>query len=95
MDFAVMEPLAQRLRMRYHMPPLKPEHSAAYVTHQLELAGATEPVFANDALAAVHEQSFGIPRRIDNTATQAMLLAMYEQKRTIDADMVLKIKTGG
>ena len=95
MDFAVMEPLAQRLRIRYHMPPLKPEQAADYVSHQLELAGATEPIFAPDALAAVHEQSFGIPRRIDNTATQAMLLAMYEQKRTIDADMVLKVKTGG
>jgi len=95
MDFAVMEPLAQRLRMRYHMPALEQEETGGYVTHQLELAGAAEPIFAPDALAAVHEQSFGIPRRIDNTATQAMLLAMCEHKRTIDADMVLKVKTGG
>jgi len=95
MEFAVMEPLAQRLRMRYHMPPLSPEQTARYVEHQLRLAGATEPIFTPDALAAIHEQSFGIPRRIGNIATQAMLLAMYEQKRTIDADMVLKVKTGG
>ena len=95
MEFAVMEPLAQRLRMRYHMPPLSPEQTAGYVEHQLRLAGASEPIFTHDALAAIHEQSFGIPRRIGNTATQAMLLAMYEQKRTIDADMVLKVKTGG
>ena len=95
MEFAVMEPLAQRLRMRYHMPPLSPEETAGYVEHHLKLAGATEPIFAPDALAALHEQSFGIPRRIGNTATQAMLYAMVEQKRTIDADMVLKVKTGG
>lgn len=95
MDYAVMEPLAQRLRMRYHTPPLDLEQSGAYIEHHLHLAGASEPIFAGDALVAVHEQAFGIPRRIGNTATQAMLLAMYEQKRTIDADMVLKIKTGG
>ena len=95
MEFAVMEPLAQRLRMRYHMPPLTPEETAAYVEHHLKLAGATEPIFSADALAALHEQSFGIPRRIGNIATQSMLYAMVEHKRTIDADMVLKVKTGG
>ena len=73
MEFAVMEPLAQRLRMRCHMPPLTPEETAAYVEHHLRLAGATEPIFTPDALAAIHEQSFGIPRRIGNIATQAML----------------------
>jgi type II secretory pathway predicted ATPase ExeA len=95
MEFAVMEPLAQRLRMRCHMPPLTPEETTAYVEHHLKLAGATEPIFTPDALVALHEQSFGIPRRIGNIATQAMLYAMVQQKRTIDADMVLKVKTGG
>ncbi len=95
MDFAVLEPFTQRLRMRYHMPSLGPDETGAYVEHHLKLAGATEPIFNPDALGAVHEQSFGIPRRIGNTATQAMLYAMYDQKRTIDANMVLKIKTGG
>ena len=95
MDFAVMEPLSQRLQMRYHMPPLNPEQAAEYVEHHLRLAGATEPIFAPDALAALFEQSFGIPRRIGNITIQSMLFAMMEQKRTIDADTVLKIKTGG
>ena len=95
LEFAVMEPLSQRLRMRYHMPPLNPEQTGDYVEHHLRLAGAVEPVFSPDALGALHEQAYGIPRRIGNTATQAMLYAALEQKRTIDADMVLKIKTGG
>ena len=95
LEFAVMEPLAQRLRMRYHVSPLTTEETAAYVAHQLALAGTAEPIFHPDALGALHEQSFGIPRRIGNIATQAMLYAMVEHKRTIDADMVLKVKTGG
>jgi type II secretory pathway predicted ATPase ExeA len=95
MEFAVMEPLSQRLRMRYHMGSLAPEQTTTYIEHQLKLAGASEPILTPDALAATHEQSFGIPRRINNIANQALLLAMCENKRTIDADMVLKVKTGG
>ena len=95
MEFAVMESLAQRLRIRYHMGPLDPQQTTAYVEHHLKLAGTSEPIFTPDALAALHEQSFGIPRRIGNIAVQAMLYAMYVNKRTIDADMVLKVKTGG
>jgi type II secretory pathway predicted ATPase ExeA len=95
MEFAVMEPFAQRLRMRFHMPPLSPEETASYVCHHIQLAGNPEPLFGPDALAALAELSFGIPRKIGNLATQAMLYAMVIGKRTIDADMVLKIKTGG
>ena len=95
MDFAVMEPFAQRLRMRYHMPPLSPQETREFVEHQLKLAGASEPVFSDDAVGALHELSFGIPRRIGNIAVQGMLYAMYDDKRTVDADTVLKVKTGG
>jgi len=95
MEFAVMEPLAQRLRMRCHMSPLGPEECSAYVEHHMTLAGASEPIFTPDALDALYEQSFGIPRRVGNIANQAMLYAMCDNKRSIDADMVLKVKTGG
>ena len=42
----------------------------------------------------MHELTYGIPRRIGNMASQAMLYAMFDDKRTVDADMVLKVKTG-
>jgi len=95
MDYAILEPFAQRLRLRYHMPPLAPEESAAYVEHHLKLAGAPEPIFGKDALAALHEVSYGIPRRIGAIAVQAMFCAMFSDKRTVDADMILRVKTGG
>ena len=95
MDYAIMEPMAQRLRLRYHMPQLVPEETTAYVERHLKLAGATEPIFAPDALDAMHDLTFGIPRRIGVMASQAMLYAMFDDKRTVDADMVLRVKTGG
>jgi general secretion pathway protein A len=94
MDFSVMEPFAQRLAFRYHMPPLEPAETAAYICALMKLAGAHEPIFKDDALGALHELSFGIPRRIGTMAEDALTAAMFAGKRTVDADLVLTIKQG-
>jgi type II secretory pathway predicted ATPase ExeA len=93
MDFAVMEPFNQRIAIRYHMPPLSPEQSKLYVTHHLKLAGAKEPILDEKALEAVHEVSFGIPRKIGAVTEQALTYAMFDHKRSVSAQIVLKVKT--
>ena len=92
MEFAVMEPFNQRIAMRYHMPGLTPEQTKHYVAHHLKLAGAREPILDEHALEAVHQVSFGIPRRIGTVVEQALTYAMFDQKRTVSAEMVLKVK---
>jgi type II secretory pathway predicted ATPase ExeA len=93
MEFAVMEPFNQRIAMRYHMPGLNLDQSKHYVTHHLKLAGAKEPILDEKALEAVHEVSFGIPRKIGAVTEQALTYAMFDHKRTLTADMVLKVKS--
>ena len=93
MEFAVMEPFNQRIAMRYHMPGLTPQESRSYVTHHLKLAGAQQPILNDNAMDAVHELSFGIPRKIGTITEQALTYAMFDQKRTVSPEMVLKIKT--
>lgn len=88
-----MEPFNQRIAMRYHMPGLNLDQSKHYLTHHLELAGAKEPIFDEKALEAVHEVSFGIPRKIGAITEQALTYAMFDHKRTLTADMVLKVKS--
>jgi type II secretory pathway predicted ATPase ExeA len=92
MDFAVMEPFNQRIAIRYHMPGLSPDESKHYVTHHLKLAGAKEPILDEKALEAVHEISFGIPRKIGAVTEQALTYAMFDQKRTVTPEIVLKVK---
>ena len=92
MEFAVMEPLNQRIAIRYHMPGLTPQETKLYVTHHLKLAGAKEPLLDEPALEAVHQVSFGIPRKIGTLVEQALTFAMFDHKRTITAEMVLKVK---
>jgi general secretion pathway protein A len=93
MDFAVMEPLAQRLRMRYHIAALEPGETQAYLEHHLRVAGVKEPLFDEPAIHALHEVSYGIPRRIGNAATQGLTYAMFSDKRSVSADMMLKLKS--
>jgi general secretion pathway protein A len=93
MEFAVMEPFNQRIAIRYHMPALSAEQSKHYVTHHLKLAGAKEPILDEKALEAVHEVSFGIPRKIGAVTEQALTYAMFDHKRSVSAQIVLKVKT--
>jgi len=92
LEFAVLEPLNQRIAIRYHMPGLSPQETKLYVTHHLKLAGAKEPLLDDPALEAVHQVSFGIPRKIGTLVEQALTFAMFDHKRTITAEMVLKVK---
>jgi len=92
MEFAVMEPFYQRIAIRYHMPGLNPQETKHDVSHHLKLAGANEPLLDEQALDAVHQVSFGIPRKIGALLEQALTYAMFDHKRIVTADMVLKVK---
>jgi general secretion pathway protein A len=93
MEFAVMEPFNQRIAIRYHMPPLSHAETKDYVHHHLKLAGAKEPLLDEAALHAVHELSFGIPRKIGAITEAALTYAMFDHKRSVTAEMLLKVKT--
>ena len=92
MEFAVMEPFNQRIAIRYHMPGLSMEETKTYVTHHLKLAGTQETILDEHALNAVHDLSFGIPRKIGAITEAALTYAMFDQKRTVSAEIVLKVK---
>ena len=91
MEYAVLEPLAQRIAIRYQMAPLQPEETADYIRQQMKLAGFTEPIFGDDALAAIHELSFGIPRKIGNMAMAALTYVMFDERKHVSADDVVSV----
>ena len=95
MNLGVMEAFSQRIALRHTMPPLSPNETIEYIEKQMKIAGAPDPIFSPDALSAIYEVSFGIPRRIGIAAEMSLTLAMLEGKKSIDADLVLKAKVGG
>jgi type II secretory pathway predicted ATPase ExeA len=69
------------------------EETKAYIIHHLKRAGAKEPLLDEPALAAVHELSFGIPRKIGAITEAALTYAMFDHKRSVTPEMLLKVKT--
>ena len=80
--------LTQRIGARFHLTPLSPEDTVAYVGHRLEVAGCPRPLFTKEALARLHAGSGGIPRVLNHLATQALIEGMARGATTID-DRVL------
>ncbi len=80
--------LAQRITARYHLEPLDPRETAAYVRHRLEVGGAGDTLFTPRALRAVHRMSGGIPRRINIVCDRALLGAFADGARRVDAALV-------
>lgn len=84
-------PLAQRIGAEYHLGPLNAAGTAAYIEHRLRTAGAREPIFDDAAKQAVHELTGGIPRIINNLATQCLLEGLACEQRRLDTDLVRRV----
>jgi general secretion pathway protein A len=78
----------QRVGLRFHLEPLPEEEVAAYVAHRLRVAGASRQVFAPDALAALATRSGGVPRLVNNLATQALFVGALRGAACVDAELV-------
>jgi type II secretory pathway predicted ATPase ExeA len=72
--------LADRLTARCLLGPLSQAESALYVEGRLEAAGAIEPLFDPTALAELHRFADGLPRRLNQLADLALLIAFAEGK---------------
>ena len=80
----VLAALDQRIAIRYAMPAMTAEQTAGYITHHLKLAGRADTLFSSDAVALIHDAARGLPRAVNNLATQALVAAMAGRKNIID-----------
>lgn len=78
--------LDQRIAVRYHLQPLTTDEVTGYLAHHLKLAGRTDPLFADDAAAAIAQTSRGLPRQIGNLAVAALVAAYTRGNRIVDHD---------
>ena len=69
--------LRQRITVRYHLGPIDPEETEAYIRHRLSVAGSTgRPTFTPAAVRSIHRRARGVPRLI-NAICDKTLLAGY------------------
>ncbi len=80
--------LAQRITARYHLSPLGPDDTGAYLRHRLAVAGSRRFPFTRSAVRALYDRSGGVPRRLNIVADRALTGAFAEERHEIDARLV-------
>jgi type II secretory pathway predicted ATPase ExeA len=59
------------------MPAITAEQTGGHITHHLKPAGRSDPLF-------IHDAARGLPRAVNNLATQALVAPMAGRKSTVD-----------
>ena len=81
--------LDQRIAVRYQLAPLDAAQAGDYLRHHLQIAGRADPLFADDAIAAITHAARGLPRQIGNLALAALIAAAARNNRLVDHDAAL------
>lgn len=83
-----MSDFDERLNVKCMLRPLSMEESVSYITHQLNAAGRTAPIFDASAQDAVYHLSDGVPRRINRLCDLALLIGFAEDRSVITAEQI-------
>jgi len=84
----VYEPLRQRIGIQFDLKPLLREEVGAYLAYRLDNAGGKKDLFTADAIEEVTKFSGGIPRRINQLASLALLEGFGRAVLSIDANVI-------
>ena len=80
----VFTALDQRIAVRYAIGGLTAAETTSYVKHHLELAGRSDTLSSDDAIALIHEVSRGLPRQVNNLALSSLIAAFAANKAIVD-----------
>ena len=84
-----MRQLKQRVIASYHLGPLDPSETQAYIEHRLGHVGwAQDPSFTADAFLRIHNLTDGVPRRINTLSDRIMLAGYLTEVHEIRASLV-------
>lgn len=84
-----LDQLRQRVLTSYHLGPMSEDETRAYIEHRLHAVGWNDdPHWDDDAFAAVHAQTGGIPRRINRLCSRVLLYGVLEETHRITAEVI-------
>jgi type II secretory pathway predicted ATPase ExeA len=85
-----MPELEERLGVKCLLRHFTADETAAYVSHRLRAAGATDvhAIFGPQAMETLHQRAEGVPRKINRLADMALLIGFAEERQTIHAERI-------
>ena len=85
------EPLRELVDLRIEVEPWEAADTKEFLDERLAQAGGRSPVFADEAIARLHELAHGIPRRVSRLADLALLAGAGQELQQIDAAVVEEV----
>jgi type II secretory pathway predicted ATPase ExeA len=76
--------LTQRIGIAFHLVPLAMDDAREYLAHRVAVAGGSRPLFTEAAVARLHAAAGGIPRVLNQLATQALIEGMARGVARVD-----------
>jgi general secretion pathway protein A len=89
LDHPDLEQLSQRVKLRYHIPPLSAQEVTQYILFRLRTAGAAErALFLLEAFPVIYKYAGGTPRLINTLCDAALTCAYADNLPKITAKLV-------
>jgi hypothetical protein len=80
-----LEQLRQRVTVHYHLRPMGPDETAAYINHRLRRASIGPPLmFSADVTDLIYRYSLGVARKVNIMADAMLLFGYGANRRVID-----------
>ena len=87
-----MQQLQQRVIATYHLGPMDAIETRAYIEHRLHTVGwRGDPSLTEDAFAAIHDFTGGIPRKINTLCDRLFLMGYLEEMRNFTKSEVTEV----
>lgn len=87
-NIAALQPLKERISIKFHLEPLSPQGTLDYIVHRLKWAGAARGIFTREAVQAIYEFAGGLPLRINNLCDRCLLLGLMQRAEMVDSRIV-------
>jgi type II secretory pathway predicted ATPase ExeA len=80
----LMEPIAQRIRMQFHLTGLSVSECQKYLDDRMQAVDLKRPVFTEAACRSIHAVSQGIPRMVNQLAGSALMLVQRTNDNAVE-----------
>jgi general secretion pathway protein A len=92
LDAPDLEQLAQRIRLRFHLPALSSTEMRAYILHRLEVAGSQgREILSADCFDLIYRYTGGVPRLVNTLCDTSLVAASTENHDVVSRDDVLAV----
>jgi general secretion pathway protein A len=83
--------LANRISVRYQFRPFSKADTGKYIDHHMQQAGGSSQIFDDSAKMVIHDYTGGVPRQINQVATQCLIQATAGNVVRVDDELLQQV----